>query len=716
MIPEEKQKEIEIEMLINKAKALEDEDIEKAVSIYEEAIELGSTYAMNYLASLYFIGNGVKKNYRKAISLFQRAADLNDCYGIFNLGMCYYQGYGVDCDSKKAMIYLLKAAEMGNTGAMFLVANQYKAGDGINKSYAEALKWYKKAANLGHSSSMKSLANLYYNGVGVEKDIQKSIYYYQQAACNGDATAKKILAGFYEEGEIVPQDKEKAKCLYQESFDMFKDLYLKGDYYACNMIGDFYFEGCQLLNIPQDYTQAFNWYKDAADNAYIAMNKVGVFYNTGLGGVEQNYEKAVYYFSKAAERHDVHALFNLAQSYYLGRGVERNVVKAAELFAQSARLGHSGGQSSLGKLYMEGDGVAKDYQKAVYWLSLAADSNQKDSFYPLAKCYMNGWGVDEDANKAFSLVKKAADAGDLSAINCQAEFLMEGIGTVIDYNQAATILLDICHDEQEYKENHVTSILQDDDYSTYIDNPLDEVYLPYYAKAYYLLAHLYYSGNGVKKKDPSEAIRLLNVAENLGNEEALKLKNKILNEVSSDEVNNINKLNIEIELYDRPWGAGKAHKTGKYNIFLRRPDGSELPPLWFNTADAKFLYLVLLYSLKYKTPVQLQLFENKSIELANLARFLCVEPKNQSRHIDWIEGFDYSGESTRIDKSIGDGKKNEKLTPEEIKICQVFSKGQGKNKPWIKTLNFSKDQIIYPKSPELDSLFDKIFSKDNSYE
>ena len=696
MKPDEKKKEIEI--LINKAKALEDENIEKAISIYEEAIEIGSTYAMNYLASLYFYGNGIKKNYRKAVSLFQRAADLNDCYGIFNLGICYYQGYGIDCNPKKAMIYLLKAAEMGDANAMFLVANEYKEGYCINKSYSEALKWYKKAADLGHSGSMRKLAILYYDGVGVEKNIQKSLYYYLQAAEKGDAAAKKALAGFYEDGEIVPQDKEKARCLYQESFDIFKNLYLKGNYYACNMIGDFYFNGCQLLNIPQDYTQAFNWYKDAADNAYIAMNKVGMFYNTGLGGIEQNYEKAVYYFSKAAEKHDVHALFNLARSYCLGRGVERDVVKAAELFAQAARLGHTKGQSSLGKLYMDGKGVAKDYQKAVYWLSLAADSNEKESFYPLAKCYMNGWGVDVDANKAFSLVKKAADAGDLSAINCQAEFLMEGIGTDIDYNQAATLLLGICNDVQEYKEKHVTSILQDDDYSTYIDNPLDENYLPFYAKAYYLLAHLYYSGNGVKK-DQNEAIRLLNLAINFGHKEATEFREKIVSETDHTTIKDVVDSYVEVKYYKYARGNPRLNRMGRYAIMVHHADGSETE-LFFNQERSKFMYLLLIITAKYGTGIMPSFFYLKRDELSELANKLWV---NNTDYITWINEFIYrernldpsvySQAGSGINTSLRNNRNN--LTEEEISTYSRNARLGGQSRTYS-TLQISPSQIVIP--------------------
>ena len=47
-------------------------------------------------------------------------------------------------------------------------------------------------------------------------------------------------------------------------------------------------------------------------------------------GVEQSYEKAVYWFTKSAKQGDADAQFSLGMAYYDGLGIEKNKSKAIE--------------------------------------------------------------------------------------------------------------------------------------------------------------------------------------------------------------------------------------------------------------------------------------------------------------------------------------------------------------------------------------------------
>ena len=58
-----------------------------------------------------------------------------------------------------------------------------------------------------------------------------------------------------------------------------------------------------------------------------------------LALLEDKFDEAVLWFSKAADQDDADAAFNLGSLYYLGRGVAKDEVKAVEYYRKAARLG-----------------------------------------------------------------------------------------------------------------------------------------------------------------------------------------------------------------------------------------------------------------------------------------------------------------------------------------------------------------------------------------
>ena len=109
--------------------------------------------------------------------------------------------------------------------------------------------------------------------------------------------------------------------------------------------------------------------------------------------------------------------------------------------------------------------------------------------------------------------------GDLRSKVSMAECLIEGWGTDCDLGRAYKILQEICNDEQEYREQHVSMIAHEDEKGHhFLEDPLDEINLPRYAKAYYLLGTLYYAGKGTGGANPTKAIAMLRMADRLGYE------------------------------------------------------------------------------------------------------------------------------------------------------------------------------------------------------
>jgi tetratricopeptide (TPR) repeat protein len=94
---------------------------EKAVELYERAIELGDARAMVNLALWYENGEGVAKNFEKAVELYQRATDLGNASAMFNLGACYANGSGVAASMRICVEFTLHASALGQANAKRLI-------------------------------------------------------------------------------------------------------------------------------------------------------------------------------------------------------------------------------------------------------------------------------------------------------------------------------------------------------------------------------------------------------------------------------------------------------------------------------------------------------------------------------------------------------------------------------------------------------------------
>lgn len=70
----------------------------EAIRLYQEAVQLGNSTAMNNLAYMYQRGQGVEVDYDKAIKLYQAAIELNNTAAMDNLAYMYINGQGVNAD------------------------------------------------------------------------------------------------------------------------------------------------------------------------------------------------------------------------------------------------------------------------------------------------------------------------------------------------------------------------------------------------------------------------------------------------------------------------------------------------------------------------------------------------------------------------------------------------------------------------------------------
>lgn len=158
-----------------------------------------------------------------------------------------------------------------------------------------------------------------------------------------------------------------------------------------------------------NYDEALRWFKKGAEkNLSDAQYGLASLYNSGRG-VDKDYQQAFKWSLKAAEQGYPDAQFSLGVMYKNGDGVEQDMNKAMEWYRKAADQGLAKAQTNIGGLYNRGDGVRKNYEKAVEWYTKAADQGYALAQHNLGTMYLDGHGVEKDYFTALQLFHKAAE-------------------------------------------------------------------------------------------------------------------------------------------------------------------------------------------------------------------------------------------------------------------------------------------------------------------
>lgn len=104
-----------------------------------------------------------------------------------------------------------------------------------------------------------------------------------------------------------------------------------------------------------------------------ALNKLGHFYYSGQFK-KVNINKAIYYFSLAAEQNDPESLYNLGLIYDEGKNVPRDIHKAIQYYSGAAKLNYARARLMLGSPYDVGKKTYGLFQKIDYLLPYNADT------------------------------------------------------------------------------------------------------------------------------------------------------------------------------------------------------------------------------------------------------------------------------------------------------------------------------------------------------
>lgn len=148
----------------------------------------------------------------------------------------------------------------------------------------------------------------------------------------------------------------------------------------------------------------------------------GAGFEDGRAAYEaREYRTAMRELLPDAESGHVEAQYLIGHMYYKGRGVEENYERAVLWYRRAAEVGYAPAQYRLGNRYAKGQGVAGSDDDALIWYRRAAAQCYAKALKHLARHYFAGRGVEADPVQAYAWISLAARYGDEDAREHRAD-------------------------------------------------------------------------------------------------------------------------------------------------------------------------------------------------------------------------------------------------------------------------------------------------------
>jgi TPR repeat protein len=370
------------------------EQFEALPKILRSMIELGSAWALHYLAGCYTYGHGVETDIEEANRLHLEAANLGFSDAQMTIGNHLLSGHGVEKDVEKGIYFLRLSSDQGNGYASFLLGNFFFiAGEQDAEKYPEAIRYFRKGADQGDHRAMQCLAWALSNGRVVEKNEEEALSLNVNAADLGNQTAAYNAAGAFRYGHGTPTDCNKAISYYEiaANFGMME---------AMHNLGTIYFNA---EGITKDIEKANHWYLKAANlGSGLSSLCLGLISEQGTRGPADN-AFAFAWFSVAAAQGNIEAqkkIESLSKTL-----IDEEIKRAIFLLNAFCERGFPWAQQALGSIYFSGELVAPDGPLAFKWLSAAAEQNLATAQGYLARAHEMGIGTEKNIEQAFELYK-----------------------------------------------------------------------------------------------------------------------------------------------------------------------------------------------------------------------------------------------------------------------------------------------------------------------
>lgn len=384
----------------------QNQNIKGTVSANQNNSEESNALMLYKLANDYYDGtNGKLMDREKAISLFKQAADLGYSAAQYELAKLYVFSVEnkepVYISEQEALNYLHNLANKKHHDAICLLYCIYSSGSIVPQDYPQANYWLHLGIEIGVPDCYFFLGLNYLNGnEGVEKDSQKAFKYLKQAAELGCISAYETVGWCYLHGVGIERDTDMAKLWFLKGAE-------NGDRESQTALADFYAE------INYDAVQAYYWYKKAAEqgDAY-AQWKIGLCYDTGIGGVEKNTDEAIKWYRVSAEQGYKDAQFYLAE-----RIQSTNPNDAFYWYNKAYEQGYIDAGAAMGIMLYKGKGCTKNIQESVKLLQELSQRRSARAMAGYGEMLITGVPrmLKKNKSKGVKLIREAAQMGDAFA-------------------------------------------------------------------------------------------------------------------------------------------------------------------------------------------------------------------------------------------------------------------------------------------------------------
>ncbi|MEK8016060.1 MAG: SEL1-like repeat protein, partial [Candidatus Parabeggiatoa sp.] len=388
---------------LNQRKNETQEYYDRRMTWYRQELKKSYVEAQFNLGYAYDSGEGISQNDKQAVYWYRKAAENGYKRAQFFLGCAYYDGQGVPQDSQQAVYWYQQAAQdtdlytegdradKGDIAAQFNLAYAYQKGEGISQDDGKAVYWYAKVARKGDADAQFQLGKIY-DKAEMTQDYEQLISWYRDLKVNNHVSG--FYDGFYDDYNndikfINEQlDKEQAHYL-KNKYQYWNGLkeYKKHVVSECKKIASNWYQEaekqcyskallylgvqqqtekdsdesirslCQLavntiidndeydeLELSEeDDEQAISALRNQAEQGLsVAQTVLAYLYKTG-NAIPQDETKALFWFEKAAQQHDIVAQYWLGEMYFKALKFD----KAQDYFQTASQNPHDGEYDEL---------------------------------------------------------------------------------------------------------------------------------------------------------------------------------------------------------------------------------------------------------------------------------------------------------------------------------------------------------------------------------
>jgi TPR repeat protein len=333
-------------------------------------------------------------DYNKAFMIWQVLANQGDELSQFNLGVMYNRGEGTEKSGSKTIEWYMRSAEQGYAPAQFNLGAAYLDGSSGVVDKQKAAAWWQMAAEQGFVQAQFNIASLYCRGIGVSRSMEQCKFWYRRAASNGDIHARKML------DHILESEKKEAASenTVVSDYESQSDSESLAKESSANVDDELASIAEESLHEEE---QSKKW-QQASEVRRITSQEQAMLAKAQSAFTRNNYLKAHDIWLPLAESEIAEAQYSLGFLYQSGLGPERDTQKAVAWYSNAAEQNEARAQFNLGVLLLKGDdNVEKDVETGVLWLIRSAENNNIRAKEFLIGLYSKGkYGIVKSKEKA----------------------------------------------------------------------------------------------------------------------------------------------------------------------------------------------------------------------------------------------------------------------------------------------------------------------------